>query len=405
MLTEEESSQNNADVPVCPEHDASVWSRIWFNWIGELMEAGSEKCLEASDVWSLDKEDRSRALTSRFQEAWKLVKNFQDENVNVKKNKRNSTDHSQPLLGATNVSSDTFPNNSLSVSGSGQLRVGIGQEPKRSLKKVLKHVWSTPFWVGGCWRILSDAFTFVAPLYMAKVIKLNSERPENWKNEAVTYVFIMFFAQILTILCQSKYLQQCNRVGLQIRSTLVSELFRKCISMSRQGWAGMDMGKVNTMISGDTEALEQACQTFHSIWSAPIRMVFALYFLYNQLGYSAFIGASMLFLMLPIQKRIVTRLQGLWKRIYIHAGERTKLLREFLNSIHIIKMYTWEDPFLLKIRKVRTIELGLVKSRAIWQAVNLFLVYAGPALVAIASFGSFVSRGILSLLPLTFPFL
>jgi len=377
MVTDLEAVEeiHASKAPVCPELESSIWSRIWFNWIGDLIEQGSEKPLCPDDVFSLDSEDRSATVHEKFKEAWGRVKNYKPINSSG-----GDKDSLRSPLAGNEVKSD--------------VDYVHQAEPQRHLMAVLKDIFGFRFWIGGLYRILSDACQFVAPLLMANIIQLLGTKDDNpdWKMRGIFMVVGMFLSQVFGILFQSKYLHDCSRVGMQARSVMVAELFRKCLSMSRAGWAGVDMGKVNTMISGDTENLELACQSFHSLWSAPIRMIMALYFLNEQLGYSAFIGAAMLFVLLPFQKRIVQKLAALWKDIFEIADNRTKLLRELLGNIHIIKMYAWEQPFLKKIQDVRAQELALVRARAMYQALSLFLVYAGPAMVAIVSFASFTER-------------
>lgn len=47
--------------------------------------------------------------------------------------------------------------------------------------------------------------------------------------------------------------------------------------------------------------LQQICQSLHTMWSAPFRIVVALVLLYWQLGVAALLGALLLILLFPIQ--------------------------------------------------------------------------------------------------------
>lgn len=46
---------------------------------------------------------------------------------------------------------------------------------------------------------------------------------------------------------------------------------------------------------------QQICQSLHTLWSAPFRIIVALILLYNELGVSSLVGALGLVLMFPIQ--------------------------------------------------------------------------------------------------------
>jgi len=46
---------------------------------------------------------------------------------------------------------------------------------------------------------------------------------------------------------------------------------------------------------------QQICQSLHSLWSAPLRIIVALVLLYQQLGVASLLGALLLVLMFPLQ--------------------------------------------------------------------------------------------------------
>lgn len=51
--------------------------------------------------------------------------------------------------------------------------------------------------------------------------------------------------------------------------------------------------------------LPQLAQYLHGVWSSPLRIIIALVMLYYQLSWAALCGASILVLMIPVQKKVV----------------------------------------------------------------------------------------------------
>ena len=45
------------------------------------------------------------------------------------------------------------------------------------------------------------------------------------------------------------------------------------------------------------------------------------------------------------------------RRVVVAADKRVALMNEILNSIRLIKMYAWEEPFIEKIRGLRSVEI------------------------------------------------
>ena len=73
-----------------------------------------------------------------------------------------------------------------------------------------------------------------------------------------------------------------------------------------------------------------------------------------------------------------------------HKDMRVKLLSEILNGIKVLKMYSWEKPFLKKIAEIRSVELESLKWVQYLDSF-LFLVWnSAPFLVAVGSFVTYI---------------
>ena len=53
------------------------------------------------------------------------------------------------------------------------------------------------------------------------------------------------------------------------------------------------------------------------------------------------------------------------RRAVVASDKRVALMNEILNSIRLIKMYAWEEPFIEKIKGLRSAEIRYVKSNDI----------------------------------------
>ncbi|GKV41415.1 hypothetical protein SLEP1_g48953 [Rubroshorea leprosula] len=51
---------------ICPERQASIFSRIYFGWITALMQIGYRRPITEKDVWKLDTWDQTETLTKKF---------------------------------------------------------------------------------------------------------------------------------------------------------------------------------------------------------------------------------------------------------------------------------------------------------------------------------------------------
>ena len=70
------------------------------------------------------------------------------------------------------------------------------------------------------------------------------------------FAFAIFAGQVIGALAECQYFQIVMRVGLQTRSVLLTSIFRKSLVLSQKGWEGLSTGRINNLISSDTENLQ-----------------------------------------------------------------------------------------------------------------------------------------------------
>lgn len=118
------------------------------------------------------------------------------------------------------------------------------------------------------------------------------------------------------------------------------------------------------------------------IWSAPLQIVLALYFLWDILGPAVLAGLAVLLILIPINVLITNRVKTLQIRQMKHKDERVKLMNEVLNGIKVLKLYAWEPSFEEQILKIRTKEIKVLKETAYLNSGTSFIWSFAPFLVS-----------------------
>ncbi|XP_019190633.1 PREDICTED: ABC transporter C family member 2-like isoform X2 [Ipomoea nil] len=225
------------------------------------------------------------------------------------------------------------------------------------------------FWWGGFWKIGNDVSQFIGPLILNQLLK------------------------VFGVLCEAQYFQNVMRVGFRLRSTLVAAVFRKSLRLTHESRKGFATGKITNLMTTDAESLQQICQSLHTLWSAPFRIVIAMVLLYEQLGVASLLGALMLVLMFPIQTFVISKMQKLTKEGLQRTDKRIGLMNEILAAMDTVKCYAWEDSFQSKVQGVRNEELGWFRKAQMLGALNSFILNSIPVLVIVVSFGVFTLLG------------
>lgn len=75
------------------------------------------------------------------------------------------------------------------------------------------------------------------------------------------------------------------------------------------------------------------------IWSAPIQIALALYFLWNILGPSVLAGLAVMIVLIPVNGVIANKVKTLQIKQMKNKDERVKLMNEVLSGIKVIIIY------------------------------------------------------------------
>lgn len=121
------------------------------------------------------------------------------------------------------------------------------------------------------------------------------------------------------------------------------------------------------------------------LWSAPLQITLALYFLWTLLGPAALAGLAVMVILIPINSIIANKLDTVQASQMDHKDERVKLMSEILNGIKVLKLYAWEPSFGNQVMKTREKEIALLKNAAYLNACLSFLWSCAPFLVSFQS--------------------
>lgn len=328
----------------CPEERAGFFSSIFYSWMGPLISKGYSKPLQESDIWSLSQRDQAEYLFPKFEREWS------------KEIRQKGAD-------------------------------------KASLVFTLHRIFWKSFWFGSFLKIFNDVSQFTGPIFLSLITKhVADENSPNWKG--YVYAISLFAFQVIGALAEAQYFQYVMRVGMNVRATLITAIFRKTMVLDNDTKKRISTGKINNLMSSDTEMIQSfLSQNINQLWSAPLRIFVALFLLYRELGWPALVGCSLLLTLLPIQKKIMQKIGSLIREGLAKADDRVKVINEVLEAISVVKSYAWENSFEKKVKEIRDSELGIQLKAALLGSINYFFIFTVPVLVSLVSFSVYAGIG------------
>jgi ATP-binding cassette subfamily C (CFTR/MRP) protein 1 len=105
---------------------------------------------------------------------------------------------------------------------------------------------------------------------------------EMWKG--FFYTGVMVAAACLQSLVLGQYFHRMFIVGMRVRTAVISAVYRKALKLSNAARKDSTVGEIVNLMSVDAQRFMDLTTYLNMIWSAPLQISLAMYFLWMQLG-------------------------------------------------------------------------------------------------------------------------
>ncbi|XP_014250122.1 multidrug resistance-associated protein 1 isoform X2 [Cimex lectularius] len=350
----------------CPEYSASFASKLIFGWFDSFAFLGFRKPLENSDLWSMNFEDMASEVVPKFDKYW---------NASVQKNAKLAEVHKSAAFEKAN--------NTVEV-------VGIEKtQPKHSsILPCLCKCFGPTFFFGALLKLGQDLLSFISPQILKLLITFVEVDEPQWRG--YLYATALLLTATLQTLLLSQYFKKMMLIGLRIRTALISAIYRKALRLSNSARKESTVGEIVNLMSVDAQRFMDLITYLNMIWSAPLQIALALYFLWETLGPSVLAGLAVMIIMIPVNGFIANRVKSLQIKQMKNKDERVKMMNEILSGIKVLKLYAWEPSFEKQVLRIREKEVKVLKQAAYFNATTSFIWACAPFLVSAMTFTVYI---------------
>ncbi|XP_052452980.1 ATP-binding cassette sub-family C member 3-like isoform X1 [Carassius gibelio] len=367
------------DPNVCPETTAGFISKMTFWWFTSMAIKGYKSPLENKDLWSLNKDDSSELVVPNLLNEWEKEKSKAQSEQSVK---------DQAAFRKTGPGAEP---NHVSVSPEEEVLLSKQKEARQpSFLRALLRAFGPYFLIGSAFKLLQDLITFVNPQLLRMLIDFTKQRqaPSWW---GFSLAFLMFGASLLQTLILHQHFQYCFVTGMRLRTGIIGAIYRKSLVITNEAKRSSTVGEVVNLMSVDAQCFMDLTTFLNMLWSAPLQIMLALFFLWQNLGASVLAGVAVMVLLIPFNAFIAMKTRTYQVEQMKYKDQRIKLMNEILNGIKVLKLYAWETSFKEKILQIRQKELNVLRKTAYLSALSTMAWISAPFLVALTTFAVFVS--------------
>lgn len=382
-------SNVDTDPNPCPEATAGFLSTITFWWFTRLAIKGYKMPLEAKDLWSLNQRDHSKVMVPR------LLKEWEKEQAKARSKQilasQGATFSKPPPLTTNHVIGGGGGGNESSPE---EVEVLLTNQKaashKPSFLRAIIRAFGPYFLIGSAFKVLQDVITFVNPQLLRMLIAFTKQEgaPDWW---GYSLAFLMFFTAVLQTLILHRHFHYCFITGMNVRTAIIGAIYRKALVITNAAKRSSTVGEIVNLMSVDAQRFMDLTTFLNMLWSAPLQIILALYFLWQNLGPSVLAGVAVMVMLIPLNAVIAMKTRAYQVEQMQHKDARIKLMNEILNGIKVLKLYAWETSFRDKVLAIRQKELNVLRKTAYLGALSTMAWTSAPFLVALTTFAVYVS--------------
>ncbi|CAA7388820.1 unnamed protein product [Spirodela intermedia] len=183
---------------------------------------------------------------------------------------------------------------------------------------------------------------------------------------------------------------QCNfqslKLGMLIRSTLITSLYQKGFRLSCSSRQSHGVGQILNYMAVDAQQLSDVLVQLHYLWLTPLQVGAVMTLLYFSIGVAmttAAVAAMAILIYIVMGAQRNKRYQ---LRLMRMRDKRMKAINELLNYILVVKFQAWEDHFNGRIQKLRDEKFAWLTKFFVSVSGQLITLWSAPVVVSTLTF-------------------
>ncbi|KAF7311117.1 P-loop containing nucleoside triphosphate hydrolase protein [Mycena chlorophos] len=325
----------------CPEDNVTLWQWATFSFVEPMFDVANKGTLNDTDVWSLSPYFKHKNLFNKYLEY-----------------RANHPSHSLIRFLLASNSLDLILDVTLEL-----WSAIVGFVPAYALQEILAELANpTP-------ESRAKAYYWTLVVLLAHLSFAQKDLIKGWHTRR----------------CYERTRGQlfCT---LHYKSLVRQDMSGKATAKNGDETDNANLGKIVNLMQGDSYAVAQRFWEFSALFASPVRLIIALTFLYNILGWSALSGVVVVLLAYVVNYPLARYNIYITRRSWKARDYRMERVNELLQNVRFLKFFGWEYHWSDTASKARDTELGWRVKEAVVDTVISFIWTWIPSATALSSF-------------------
>jgi len=258
--------------------------------------------------------------------------------------------------------------------------------------------------------LLATLLKLTPTIFIQKILEYLETRSVP-KGVAWLYVFMMTFTYVAETVLVNLAFYEGRKLSVGLKALIVSSVFRKALfnevskstpqaeDESEDGsenaseeteYGSASTGAILNLMSVDPKKISEFSAYLHDVPGTPLLLFLSVFFLYNVLGWSAFVAILVMMISIPFNLLMGAKIGQAQEDLMSVSDTRIEKTNEILDAIRIVKCYAWERRLGQRVYDIRDDELKMLIRRYKYWLLNNVLLLMIPILVVISSFWCYV---------------
>jgi ABC-type multidrug transport system fused ATPase/permease subunit len=393
-------------------NNASLASRLLFNYVQPLLDIAKQRRLEAYDAFHVPENKSMERAVTRLEQVYKHCRESSGRGMRQSQGRESTDTSSKSSRWTLKLINPLRTPDQWTVSETRVLSIAILKSQRDTLMFT------------GILRLLNTIVQAFPAVLIARLLRQIESGNSIHSSQPLISALLLVFVLSVKMVIENQYFHNVVKCACEVRGSISGMIFDKSLRLSRGIGDGKATGvgdedgpiahgnktrkkakstKKKTAVYGsggalnlmqsDAAIIEALTMQLHTLWDGLLQISIYIGLLYRYLGSPVLWGLSVLLATIPVNAMILRILNRLNRREMEAKDARMKKTTESISNIQLLKLQSWESIFARDIENFREEELKRLTKRGSVRALNQAISFAVPTITLVATLSAYAKMG------------